>query len=171
MCLGALRGEHSLKVARRARAGQTFPHSRRRDRINLVLWRSLDKGGGGTTFPPSTRWACVALHTPSEALVSLCCSGSKAKQSMNIELSKSGLRSGSTLLHSEPDIMALQIQTGSPDGADTQLWPPSHSGKTAFADTNARPEDPVGSQSFALTPVTRKSCDTWGKCLHSLCTV
>ena len=26
MCLGALRGEHSLKVARRARAGQTFPH-------------------------------------------------------------------------------------------------------------------------------------------------
>ena len=25
MCLGALRGEHSLKVARRARAGQTFP--------------------------------------------------------------------------------------------------------------------------------------------------
>ena len=29
MCLGALRGEHSLKVARRARAGQTFPHSRR----------------------------------------------------------------------------------------------------------------------------------------------
>ena len=27
MCLGALRGEHSLKVARRARAGQTFPPS------------------------------------------------------------------------------------------------------------------------------------------------
>ena len=26
MCLGALWGEHSLKVARRARAGQTFPH-------------------------------------------------------------------------------------------------------------------------------------------------
>ena len=26
VCLGALRGEHSLKVARRARAGQTFPH-------------------------------------------------------------------------------------------------------------------------------------------------
>mmetsp|Transcript_44513 Transcript_44513/g.72422 ORF Transcript_44513/g.72422 Transcript_44513/m.72422 type:complete len:248 (+) Transcript_44513:219-962(+) len=109
-----------------------------------------------------------ALHTSSEALVGLCCSGSKAKQSMNIELSKSGLRSGSTLLHSEPDIMALQTQTGSPDGADTQPWPPSHSGETAFADTNARPQDPVGSQSFALTPVTRKRSHTHTRTRHAL---
>ena len=34
-------------VARKLRPCPSY--SRRRDRINLVLWRSLDKGGGGTT--------------------------------------------------------------------------------------------------------------------------
>ena len=33
-------------VARKLRP--CLSYSRRRDRINLVLWRSLDKGGGGT---------------------------------------------------------------------------------------------------------------------------
>ena len=32
-------------VARKLRP--CLSYSRRRDRINLVLWRSLDKGGGG----------------------------------------------------------------------------------------------------------------------------
>ena len=35
-------------VARKLRPCPSY--SRRRDRINLVLWRSLDKGGGGTPF-------------------------------------------------------------------------------------------------------------------------
>ena len=35
-------------VARKLRPCPSY--SRRRDRINLVLWRSLDKGGGGTRF-------------------------------------------------------------------------------------------------------------------------
>ena len=35
-------------VARKLRP--CLSYSRRRDRINLVLWRSLDKGGGGTYF-------------------------------------------------------------------------------------------------------------------------
>ena len=34
-------------VARKLRPCPSY--SRRRDRINLVLWRSLDKGGGGTS--------------------------------------------------------------------------------------------------------------------------
>ena len=35
-------------VARKLRP--CLSYSRRRDRINLVLWRSLDKGGGTTTI-------------------------------------------------------------------------------------------------------------------------
>ena len=35
-------------VARKLRPCPSY--SRRRDRINLVLWRSLDKGGGGTSY-------------------------------------------------------------------------------------------------------------------------
>ena len=35
-------------VARKLRPCPSY--SRRRDRINLVLWRSLDKGGGGIWY-------------------------------------------------------------------------------------------------------------------------
>ena len=39
-------------VARKLRPCPSY--SRRRDRINLVLWRSLDKGGGG--YMPGISW-------------------------------------------------------------------------------------------------------------------
>ena len=45
MCLGALPGEHSLKVARSARAVQRFPRSR-------VLTGSLSFMRGGASVPP-----------------------------------------------------------------------------------------------------------------------
>ena len=48
MCLGALRGEHSLKVARRARAGQTFPHTRHAAGIRCT--RGGAGGSGGIIF-------------------------------------------------------------------------------------------------------------------------
>ena len=35
-------------------------YSRRRDRINLVLWRSLDKGGG--VYPPPPPIEIVVWH-------------------------------------------------------------------------------------------------------------
>ena len=46
-------------VARKLRPCPSY--SRRRDRINLVLWRSLDKGGGGTP---------LACEVPNAATIS-----------------------------------------------------------------------------------------------------
>ena len=41
-------------VARKLRPCPSY--SRRRDRINLVLWRSLDKGGGGGMNGMNMKW-------------------------------------------------------------------------------------------------------------------
>ena len=44
MCLGALRGEHSLKVARSVRAVQRFPLRRPTGGLNLIDSESFDDG-------------------------------------------------------------------------------------------------------------------------------
>ena len=51
-------------VARKLRPCPSY--SRRRDRINLVLWRSLDKeGGGGSTI--AGQWELVAGEASAHA--------------------------------------------------------------------------------------------------------
>ena len=64
MCLGALRGEHSLKVARSARAVQRFPLSLRfaTPPERTLLWTQLldeDGGKAGSGYPPP-----VSFPTP-----------------------------------------------------------------------------------------------------------
>ena len=63
MCLGALRGEHSLKVARSARAVQRFPHRVRECELATPMRRYGFASGG----VPSVLWVRLPLRSMGKA--------------------------------------------------------------------------------------------------------